>query len=198
MASSSPATAPVSPTPASTNAVMAIVGRMKDIGGTIFKQSKPWNEVVDRSALSKPSTLAEAAGRIRKNAAYFKVNYLIVMLTTCAVTFLMHPSSLFVLGILLGAWIYVLFVRTSPLVISGRTLSEREKVMGMAAISFITIFFLTSVGTVFFSALSISLAVICLHGAMREPDNLFLDEAESQQSFLGILTGPTSAPVTGV
>lgn len=171
---------------------------MKDIGGTIFKQSKPWNEVVDRSALSKPSTLAEAAGRIRKNAAYFKVNYLIVMLTTCAVTFLMHPSSLFVLGILLGAWIYVLFVRTSPLVISGRTLSEREKVMGMAAISFITIFFLTSVGTVFFSALSISLAVICLHGAMREPDNLFLDEAESQQSFLGILTGPTSAPVTGV
>jgi hypothetical protein len=35
-----------------------------------------------------------------------------------------------------------------------------------------------SVGAVFFSALSLSIAIIVLHGAFREPDNLFLDEAE--------------------
>ena len=34
-----------------------------------------------------------------------------------------------------------------------------------------------SVGTVFFSALSISMAIVVLHGAFREPDNLFIDEA---------------------
>lgn len=189
-----PATALSSTAPPS--AMNAFFGRIKDVAGDVFKQSKPWNEVLDRSTLSKPNTLAEAAGRIRKNAAYFRINYLIVMLTTCAVTFLMHPSSLFVLGLLLGAWIYILFIRTTPLEIGGRTLNEREKLMGMSAISFITIFFLTSVGTVFFSALSISIAVICLHGAMREPDNLFLDEGETQPSFMSVLTG-TPAPTTG-
>jgi hypothetical protein len=35
-----------------------------------------------------------------------------------------------------------------------------------------------SVGAVFFSALSLSLAVILAHGAFREPDNLFIDEAD--------------------
>ena len=33
-------------------------------------------------------------------------------------------------------------------------------------------------GTVFFSALSFSAAVIILHGAMREPDNLFVDDVD--------------------
>ena len=49
-------------------------------------------------------------------------------------------------------------------------------------------------GTVFFSALSLSMAIVVLHGAFREPDNLFIDEAESQQPFLSFLTG-SSAPV---
>ena len=78
--------------------------------------------------------------------AYFRVNYLIVMGATCITTFLMNPSSLMVLGILLGVWIYFMVVRQAPVVISGRTLSDREKLMGLSAISFITVFFLTSVG----------------------------------------------------
>ncbi len=44
---------------------------------------------------------------------------------------------------------------------------------------------LCSVGTVFFSALSLSLAVVALHGAFREPDNLFVDEAEVRGRWQG-------------
>ena len=44
------------------------------------------------------------------------------MLFTTALTFLMHPSSLFVLAILMGGWGYVFLVRQTPLVINGRTL----------------------------------------------------------------------------
>jgi len=47
------------------------------------------------------------------------------------------------MALMLAAWIYFLFVRISPVVVGGRTLSEREKVMALSAISFITIFFLT-------------------------------------------------------
>lgn len=183
------APAAAAPVQERTNALMVLVNRLKEYSGNAFKQRKPWTEVVDRSAFSKPSNFSEALTRVKKNASYFKVNYLIVMLASCVVTFVLHPSSLFVLGLLLGAWIYLLFIRQTPVVIAGKQLSEREKLLGMAAISFITIFFLTNVGAVFFSALSFSAAVIVAHGAFREPDNLFVDEVESQQSLLGILTG---------
>lgn len=68
-----------------------------------------------------PRLLLQAATRIRKNASYFRVNYLIVIVATCAITFLMHPTSLFVLAALLAGWLYLFFVRTTPLVINGRT-----------------------------------------------------------------------------
>jgi hypothetical protein len=85
----------------------------------------------------------QALTRIKKNLGYFRINYFVMLLATCAVTFIMNPSSLLVIALLLAGWIYVMFLRTSPLEIGGRTLSEREKLIGMSAISFITIFFLT-------------------------------------------------------
>lgn len=64
----------------------------------------------------------QALGRIKKNTAYFRVNYLLVALTSCVVTFALHPSSLFVLGLLLGMWVYLLLIRQQPVVINGRQL----------------------------------------------------------------------------
>lgn len=62
----------------------------------------------------------QAISRIKKNTAYFKVNYSVAVLATCMVTFLMNPSSLLVLGVLVAAWAYFIFVKQGPLVISGR------------------------------------------------------------------------------
>ena len=87
--------------------------------------------------------MAQALTRVKKNSAYFRVNYLLVMLGTCAATFALHPTALIVLGVLLAGWVWCLFVKTAPIVIGGRTLSDRETLIGMSAISFITIFFLT-------------------------------------------------------
>ena len=50
------------------------------------------------------------------------MNYLIVVLATTVATFLLHPSSLFVLAALLGAWVYLLLIRKEPVVIGGRQL----------------------------------------------------------------------------
>lgn len=85
-------------------------------------QRKPWSEVFDRTSFAKPSNMQEAASRIRKNAGYFKINYLIAILLTVAATFVTHPSSLLVLGGLAASWIYVFAIRQGPLVISGKEL----------------------------------------------------------------------------
>ena len=58
---------------------------------------------------------------MRKNAAYFRVNYLILMLCVTFITLLLNPTSLIVLGFLTAGWSYLFVVRTAPVVIGGRT-----------------------------------------------------------------------------
>ena len=65
--------------------------------------------------------LVQATGRLRKNAHYFKVNYLMVVFTVTLITLAFNPTSLIVLGLLAMAWIYLFVVRQSPIVIGGRT-----------------------------------------------------------------------------
>ncbi len=64
---------------------------------------------------------AQATQRLRKNAAYFRINYLILMLCVTFITLLMNPTSLLVLGFLTAGWSYLFVVRTAPIVIGGRT-----------------------------------------------------------------------------
>ena len=64
----------------------------------------------------------QATGRMRKNVAYFKVNYGIVAVSTTALVMFMNPWSLIVLAVLALLWGYAYVVRTTPLVINGREL----------------------------------------------------------------------------
>ncbi|CAK0739323.1 hypothetical protein CVIRNUC_001156 [Coccomyxa viridis] len=166
--------------------LQALYNRFRDVLGGVFRERKPWGEMVDRSAFSRPANLAEATGRLRKNAHYFKVNYLMVVFTVTLITLAFNPTSLIVLGLLAMAWIYLFVVRQAPIVIGGRTFSDREKALGMAIVTLIVVFFLTSVAAVLFTAIGISFVAIALHGSLRVPDDLFTDEIEGQSNgFLG-------------
>jgi hypothetical protein len=97
-------------------------------------QRKPWTELLDRTSFAKPASLQEAASRFRTNFNYFRINYLIVVLLCVAGSFLMHPSSLFVLAFLAGSWVYVFAIRQGPLVINGRDIRWGQAgVLGTAA-----------------------------------------------------------------
>ena len=63
----------------------------------------------------------QATGRLKKNAAYFRVNYLAFMLVVTVTCMVLNPTSLIVLGCLALLWTYVFGIRTSPVVIGGRT-----------------------------------------------------------------------------
>lgn len=54
---------------------------------------------------------------MRKNAGYFRVNYIIIAALTIAGSFITHPSSLLVLVSLLALWVYVFAIKQGPLVI---------------------------------------------------------------------------------
>lgn len=77
------------------------------------------NNVYDQAKLCL--CLLQATSRLKKNVAYFKINYLIVIFTAIAVCMLMNPGSLLVLCALLTAWVYVFVIRSTPLVIANHT-----------------------------------------------------------------------------
>ena len=83
-------------------------------------QRKPWGELLDRSSFSKPGNMQEAYSRLRRNAGYFRVNYLIVAVLTIAGSFITHPSSLLVLAGLLALWVYMFAIKQGPLVIGDK------------------------------------------------------------------------------
>lgn len=138
---------------------------------------------------NKKKLLKKATARIRKNAAYFRVNYGLVIAGVTAAAMAVNPAALAVVAILGACWAWLFGVRTAPLVINGRQFSERETLVGAAAVSAVVVFFLTSVGTVLFTALGISVAAIAAHGATRVPDELFTDEIEGSSGGAGGLLG---------
>ncbi|PSS33278.1 PRA1 family protein [Actinidia chinensis var. chinensis] len=206
----SPATLPISSPQSSTNsagggsqsqlpiatpAFRSFITRLSSSVRHGFAQRRPWSELVDRSSLSRPTSLSEAASRIRKNLSYFRVNYTTLVATVLAFSLLSHPFSLLLLLCLLAAWLFLYLFRPSdqPFVLFGRTFSDRET-LGVLVVSTVVVVFLTSVGSLLISALLVGLAIVCAHGAFKVPEDLFLDDQEpANAGFLSFLSASSSS-----
>lgn len=189
---SSPATLPISNQPPIGGA--AFISRLSSSLRQTFAHRRPWSELIDRSAFTRPENLTDAATRIRKNASYFRVNYLSLLAAVLAFSLLSHPFSLLVLLSLLAAWFYLYLYRPSdqPLVILGRTFSERET-LALLVVSTVVVVFLTTVGSVLISAVLVGIAIVSVHGAFRVPEDLFLDDQDPASSGLMSLLGGGAA-----
>ncbi|XP_039067950.1 PRA1 family protein B4-like [Hibiscus syriacus] len=159
-----------------------------------LSQRRPWAELADRSAFTKPESFSEATLRLRKNYSYFRINYLFVVGLILALSLLSHPFSLLLLLALLFSWIFLYLFRPidQPLVIFSRTYSDRETLGGLIIFS-VFVIFLTSVGSLIISAIMVGCGLVCAHGAFRAPEDLFLDEQEpAAPGFLSFLGGAAS------
>ncbi|XP_051138110.1 PRA1 family protein B3 [Andrographis paniculata] len=194
----SPPTIPISSPqsePIATPAFRAFLSRLNTTVRHGFAQRRPWWELLDRSAFSRPDSLSDAVSRIRRNFSYFRVNYISLLALSLALSLISHPFSLIILLSLLAAWLFLYSFRPSdqPLVVGGRTFSDRE-VLGILVVSTIVVVFLTSVGSLLISAVLVGLAVVCAHGAFRVPEDLFLDEQESNNAgFLSFIGGAATS-----
>ncbi|KAL8509251.1 hypothetical protein ACS0TY_016446 [Phlomoides rotata] len=187
------------PSSASNSAARAFFAGITETVRSGLANRRPWQELVDRSAFSKPESLSVATVRLSKNYTYFRINYFTVITAVIAISLVMNPFSLILLTGLLAAWIFLYLFRQSsdqPLVVFGRQFSERETLLFLIVSTFVIIF-LTSVGSGLVSALMVGVGIVCLHGAFRAPEDLFLDETETQgggvPGFLSLFTGAVPA-----
>ncbi|KAI3917320.1 hypothetical protein MKW98_027239 [Papaver atlanticum] len=175
--------------PIATPAFRLFINHLTDTVRNGFAQRRPWSELVDRSSFSRPDSLSESISRARKNFTYFRVNYMTILAAVVAFSLITNPISLLVLGGLLAAWVFLYLFRPSdpPLVLFGRTFTDRET-LGLLSVSSVVVVFLTSVGSLLISSVLIGLGIVFAHGAMRVPEDLFLDEPEQTNvGFLSIL-----------
>ncbi|PKU76149.1 PRA1 family protein B2-like [Dendrobium catenatum] len=188
--------------PVTTPAFRLFLSRLQESVRRSLSDRRPWSELVDLSAFSRPESLSDANSRVRKNFAYFRVNYLALIAAVLVLSLITHPASLVILLGLLASWCFLYLFRPSdpPLVLFGRSFSDRETLLGLTGIT-VFVVFLTSVGSLIISAFMIGVALVAAHGAFRVPDDLFLDDqmpGGAATGFLSFLGGgaSTGGPTT--
>lgn len=162
---------------------------IKERAKHIAAQQKPWSELLDYQSYKVPKTAAEAMDKTTKNVLYFRVNYFLTILGTLAASMLFSPSSVVALLGVVAAWIYVFIVRTEPIVLGGRELSEREKVILLGCLTFVFVFYITKTGVVLMTGIALGVCAVLLHAAAKTPDELFLYD-ETNAGFFSFLHVP--------
>jgi len=178
--------------------VVTAFTKLKEISIHVVSQRKPMSEILDRTAYQRPANISEATSRMQKNLNYFKINYVLFCMSILSLFILYHPMSLIVLSAIGAVWSYVYLVRTEPLKIGDRPVSDREKLLGMSGMSVLTIFFLSNAGSVIFSGFGVALLCIGAHSAVRVPDDLFIDDSADQNGFFAFLQPPRPGLVGAV
>ncbi|KAL6223836.1 hypothetical protein ACLB2K_002694 [Fragaria x ananassa] len=122
----------------------------------------------DFRSLTFPHCFNNELTRLRYNAAYFRMNYAIVVLLILFLSLLWHLISLIILIVMLAAWLFLYFLRDEPLVLFGSTVVK------------IVLLFLTSATMNILVALLIAVVVVAVHAMLRKTKDLHVDKENAR------------------
>ncbi|XP_052181172.1 PRA1 family protein F2-like [Diospyros lotus] len=167
--------------PTSSPSKLEYISRAKERLKSGLGARRPWKEMYN--SIGFPASFGDAIRRIRKNLAYFRTNYAIVVLLIVFLSLLWHPISLIVFVVMMAVWLFLYFLRDEPLVIFGRTVDDR---VILVVLSVLTIVFLllTNATTNILVSLAIGVCIVLIHAALRKTDDLPVDEESGATAAL--------------
>jgi len=182
------------PSAAASPTAREIMSRSLESIRIALEPRRPWAEMTDLSAFSKPESLGDAGDRIRKNWWHFRLNYGIVIAAVFALRLVVHPFYLLLLVSILAGWTYLYFVRTNAVAVFGRTLSETELLLFATLLS-VVLLLMAGIVSLLITSLLIGIGFTLIHGAFRAvPDDLFLHDQDAPSGFFPFF-GSAGAPV---
>ncbi|KAL3511699.1 hypothetical protein ACH5RR_024416 [Cinchona calisaya] len=152
---------------------------------------RPWREMFNFRSIRLPTSFHDAVARVKTNAAYFSMNYAIIVLLILFLSLLWHPISMIVFIVLMAAWIFLYFLRDEPLMIFGRLISDRVVLIVLSVLTIVLLLLTHATLNILVSVL-VGIVVVLIHAALRKTDDLFLDE-EAAGGLLGSSGGPTAS-----
>ncbi|XP_074559451.1 PRA1 family protein F2-like [Curcuma longa] len=166
------------PSASSSSSPLDYISRAKERGRSALATRQPWRQFGDVRALSLPRSLGDSYIRIRTNAAYFAMNYAIVVLGVVFLSLLFKPVSLIVFIVCTVLWCFLYFLRDVPLVIYGREIGDRAVLVFLSIFTLVALL-LTKATTNVLVSLMIGLVLVLIHAAIRRTEDLVLEgEAE--------------------
>ncbi|KAJ3699988.1 hypothetical protein LUZ61_003693 [Rhynchospora tenuis] len=160
-----------------------LVSKFKEQGHALISARRPWQELFHPPAFSRPINIGDAINRIRRNATYFRANYILVIVGVLLLGLFYHPFSFFACAALAASWFFLYFSRTGPLVILGRTIDDGSVLLWLTVATVVSLLF-TNVGWNVIGSMAVGVAVVGVHAAFRSTDDLFLTEQEAAGSGL--------------
>ncbi|KAL8230294.1 hypothetical protein R6Q57_000072 [Mikania cordata] len=136
---------------------------------------RPWKQMFNLGSIDFPRGFSVAFSRIKTNVGYFLMNHVIIMLLILFFSLIWHPISLIVFMVMMAAWLFLYFLRDEPLVIFHRTIGDRAVLVVLFVVT-IGLLLLTGVTWNILSSVLIGLVIVVVHAALRNTDDLALDE----------------------
>lgn len=133
-------------------------------------KSRNWNEpLVPYSNFFERFTvprkdLQVISNRVLVNSHIYQSNYLLICGTAFLIYVLWHPSSVFVVGVILAAFVYT--KSPTPLVVNGRLITRRDRYRAFALFSAVVLV-LTGVLSSIMKVLSLCLCLVLSHACFR-------------------------------
>lgn len=139
---------------------------------------RPWKQMLDLSSFNFPRKLATVITRIRANTVYFQTNYTIVVLFSVFLSLIWNPFSLLILLALLGAWLFLYFLRDEPLAVFDHEIDHRIVLIVMSVLT-LSILFLTDAKLNIAVAIVAGTAAVLSHAAVRKTEDLYQTDEET-------------------
>ncbi|CAA0832499.1 PRA1 family protein G2 [Striga hermonthica] len=161
-----------------------------------LSRCRPWPEFLSPiSAFDLPPSASAASLRFRRNAAYFSVNYAVIITACAAVSLLGSPISLILVGFVYFLWLILHFFREDPLLVWGHHVSDWAVILGLVLISVVA-FWITGPLNSLSIGVGLGLLISVVHGVLRNPEGLFLDENDAVSNGLIVSTSKPTASGT--
>ncbi|KAL0924050.1 hypothetical protein M5K25_004854 [Dendrobium thyrsiflorum] len=149
--------------------------RAKARGRSALATRRPWRELFYFHYFSLPPSLGEAYLRIRSNAIYFAMNYIIFLLLVVFLSLLWHPVSLIVFILMMAFWLFLYFLRDEPVALLGRTIDDRFVLIGLSIVTLVLLLLTDATANILISLL-VGVVIVLVHASFRKADDLSLAE----------------------